>query len=169
MAVSTLDPVAEYLRTSYRPDCDYLDGVILERNLGEYSHSTVQTNVSSLVNARGVEWGVRARVELRVNVRPGRYRVPDVILIDRSLPREEIITHPPILCVEVLSPEDRISEMDERITDYFKMGVACVWIFDPIRRKAFLRTASTSTEATGTIRVPGTSIELALDDVFAEL
>ena len=86
-----------------------------------------------------------------------------------SLPREEIITHAPILCVEVLSPEDRISEMDERITDYFQMGVPCVWIFDPIRRKAVLRTASTSTEVTGTIRVPGTPIELALDGVFAEL
>ncbi len=169
MAVSTLVPVAEYLRTSYRPDCDYLDGVILERNLGEYSHSTVQTNVSTLVNAQGLHWGVRARVELRVNVRPGRYRVPDVIVIDRSLPREEIITHAPILCVEVLSPEDRMGEMEERITDYFKMGVPCVWIFDPIGRKAFLRTGSTSTEVTGTIRVPGTSIELALDDVFAEL
>ncbi len=169
MAVSTLVPVAEYLRTSYRPDCDYLDGVILERNLGEYSHSTVQTNVWNRFNIRGAEWDVRARIELRVNVRPGRYRVPDVVVIDRSLPREEIITHPPILCVEILSPEDRMSEMEERITDYFKMGVPCVWIFDPIRRKAFLRTGSTSAEVTGTIGVPGTPIELALDDVFAEL
>ncbi len=107
-------------------------------------------------------------MELRVNVRPGRYRVPDVVLIDRSLTREEIITHPPSLCVEVLSPEYRISETDERLADYFQMGVPCVWIFDPVRRKAFLRTGSTSTEVTGTIRMPGTPIELALDDVFAE-
>ena len=169
MAVSRLVPVAEYLRTSYRPDCDYLDGVILERNLGEYSHSTVQTSVGGLLKSRGNEWGVHTCFALRVKVRPGRYRVPDVVLIDRSLPREEIITHPPILCVEVLSPEDCVSEMEERITDYFQMGVACVWIFDPIRRKAFLRAGSTSAELTGTIGVPGTPIELALDDVFAEL
>jgi Uma2 family endonuclease len=169
MVVSTLVPVAEYLRTSYRPDCDFLEGVILERNVGEYSHSTVQTNTAGLINARGAAWGVRARVELRLNVRSDRYRVPDILVLDRSLPREEIITHPPLLCVEVLSPEDRMSEMDERVNDYLNMGVACVWILDPRRRKAFVRTGPTATEVTGTIRVPGTPIEIPLDDIFAEL
>jgi Uma2 family endonuclease len=169
MVVSTLVPVAEYLRTSYRPDCEFLDGAILGRNLGEYSHSTVQTNACGLINARGIEWGVRARAELRLNVRPGRYRVPDVLVLDRRSPPEEIITQPPLLCIEVLSPEDRMSEMDERITDYLTMGVACAWILDPRRRKAFVRTGATATEVTGTIRVPGTPIELSLDALFADL
>ncbi|HWZ34412.1 MAG TPA: hypothetical protein VNX18_23900 [Bryobacteraceae bacterium] len=31
--------VAEYLATSYRPDCDYIDGHIEERNLGEWDHA----------------------------------------------------------------------------------------------------------------------------------
>ena len=167
--MSTLVPVAEYLRTCYRPDCDFLEGVILERNVGEYSHSTVQTNVWNFINTRSAEWGVRARVELRLNVRSGRYRVPDILVFDRSLPREEIITHAPLLCVEVLSPEDRMSEMDERVNDYLNMGVACVWILDPRRRKAFVRTGTTATEVTGTIRVPGTPIEIPLDDIFADL
>ena len=169
VVVSTLVPVAEYLRISYRPDCDFLEGVILERNVGEYSHSTVQTNIAGLFNARGATWGVRARVELRLKVKGDRYRVPDILVLDRSLPREEIITHAPLLCVDVLSPEDRMSEMDERVNDYLNMGVACVWILDPRRRKAFVRTGPTATEVTGAIGVPGTPIEIKLDDIFAEL
>ena len=168
-AMSTLVPVAEYLRTSYRPDCDFLEGVILERNVGEYSHSTVQTNVWNFINTRGAEWGVWVRITLRLNVRSGQYRVPDVMVLDRNSPREEIIAHAPLLCVEVLSPEDRISEMDERVNDYLNMGVGCVWILDPRRGKAFVRTGPTATEVTGTIRVPGTPIEIPLDDIFAEL
>ena len=167
MGVSTLVPVAEYLRTSYRPDCDYLDGVILERNLGEFSHSTAQTNTWNLINIRGVEWGVNPKVELRLNVRSHRYRVPDVLVLDRNWPREEIITRAPLLCIEVLSPEDRMSEMEERIADYLSMGVPCVWILDPLRRKAFVRTGLTTTEVTGTIRAPGTPIELSVDEIFA--
>ena len=32
-------PVSEYLATVYRPDGDYIDGEVLERNLGEQAHS----------------------------------------------------------------------------------------------------------------------------------
>ena len=55
------------------------------------------------------------------------------------------------------------------MNDYLNMGVACVWILDPRRRKAFVRTGPTATEVTGTIRVPGTPIEIPLDDIFADL
>ena len=37
MATSTLVPLSEYLRTSYRPDRDWIDGVVKERNVGEGS------------------------------------------------------------------------------------------------------------------------------------
>jgi hypothetical protein len=31
---ATLVPVEEYLSTNYDPDCEYVDGQIVERNLG---------------------------------------------------------------------------------------------------------------------------------------
>ena len=39
MSTVTLVPLSEYLETSYRPDCDYLEGELLERNVGEWDHS----------------------------------------------------------------------------------------------------------------------------------
>jgi len=38
--------VQEYLATSYRPDCDYVDGRVEERNLGEYNHAKLQAQYS---------------------------------------------------------------------------------------------------------------------------
>lgn len=38
-------PVQEYLSTSYRPDCEYLDGTLLERNVGEWDHSKLQARM----------------------------------------------------------------------------------------------------------------------------
>ena len=35
MPVAVPVSLQEYLETSYRPDCDYLDGELLERNVGE--------------------------------------------------------------------------------------------------------------------------------------
>lgn len=42
MATSTLIPVSEYLNTVYRPDCDYIDGELRERNVGERPHAQLQ-------------------------------------------------------------------------------------------------------------------------------
>ena len=44
MGVATLVPVEEYLSTSYDPDCDYVDGELEDRNVGEKGHSKVQGN-----------------------------------------------------------------------------------------------------------------------------
>ncbi len=46
-SAQTLISVEEYLKTSYSPDCDYVDGVVEERNLGERDHSWIQAQIAS--------------------------------------------------------------------------------------------------------------------------
>src|ERR1022692_326909 len=43
MATSTSVPVEEYLRTTYHPDMEYVDGELVERHVGEHTHSRLQT------------------------------------------------------------------------------------------------------------------------------
>ena len=72
-----LTPVSEYLSASYRPDREYLDGTILERNLGELDHSRLQIVLAGyLLNLEG-SLGIFALTEQRVQVRPTRFRIPD--------------------------------------------------------------------------------------------
>ena len=136
MATGSLVSVREYLSTSYRPDCDYIDGVVLERNVGEKSHSQLQSAVWLYYHLRRQQWRLWGFVELRVQVSPTRFRVPDVCVTLED-PPGQILTTPPFICIEVLSPEDRLSEMRQRVEDYLAFGVPYVWILDPATRHAW--------------------------------
>ena len=168
--LSNLVSVEEYLNTTYRPDVDYVDGEIEERNLGEFDHGDLQSAINALLRAHQKEWDVRVVVETRTQVSPTRFRVPDVCIVSAALDRERIIRTPPLLCVEVLSPRDTFKAMRKRVQDFFDMGVKDVWIFNPETRTAHACTPSTMTEhRTGILRVPGTRIELSIEQAFATL
>jgi Uma2 family endonuclease len=147
MATGSLVSVHEYLSTSYRPDCDYVDGVVLERNLGEYDHASLQRELIVYFDARRKEWGIRVVPEQRVQVSPTRFRVPDVCVV-LGEPAEQIFKTPPFICIEVLSADDRFSEMRQRVEDYLAFGVPYVWILDPATRQAWRCTPGATQEVT---------------------
>ena len=74
---SSYVPVDFYLRSSFEPDAEYVDGEIQERSAGELDHAAWQAAIQKWFWMREKEWGVRALAELRVQVTPTRYRVPD--------------------------------------------------------------------------------------------
>ena len=117
MAVGTQISVEEYLKTVYRPDCDYVDGVIEERTLGERDHSGIQRNLTAFFHTRFRQTGIEAWPEWRFQVKPTRFRIPDVI-VTRGTPDEQILRTPPLLCIEILSPEDTISRLYQRVQEY---------------------------------------------------
>jgi len=163
-------PVEEYLNTTYRPDVDYVDGEIEERNLGEFDHADLQTEILTLLRNHQKDWGVRVVAETRTRVSPTRFRIPDICVLSATLERERIITHPPLLCVEVLSPRDTLKATRKRIQDFLDMGVKVVWIFDPETRIVHICTASSTTEhKRGILRVEGTKIRLSIEEAFATL
>jgi Uma2 family endonuclease len=131
----------EYLQTSYRPDCEYVDGELLERNVGEWDHSRLQGLLYRYLGNREKEWGILVVPEQRVQVKARRFRVPDITVLTGPAPTGGIITDPPFLCIEVLSPEDRMQQMQERIDDYLTFGVRYVWLIHPGTRRAFVYTA----------------------------
>ena len=136
MQTEELISVREYLSTSYRPDCDYVDGVVEERNVGETDHSALQMALAANFYERRREWGVTVLPEQRVQVSPTRFRVPDVCIVAGPKPKEQILQIPPLICIEILSPEDRLSRFQERVKDYLHFGVPCIFLLDPMTRKA---------------------------------
>ncbi|WP_158822385.1 Uma2 family endonuclease [Granulicella sp. S156] len=163
--------VDEYLHTSYEPDVDYVDGRIEERNVGEWDHSDLQGEIISILRRQAKAWGIRAVPEVRVQTSATRFRVPDVCVVSASGPREQIVRTPPLLCIEILSPEDRFSLSVRKYRDYITMGVPEVWIFDPANRIAYVLQPDekTITHRDGSLRLEGTPIELSLADVFGVL
>ena len=166
MGTTTLVPVSEYLSHIYRPDREYVNGQILERNVGELDHSRFQILLGSWFVQNERKLGICAFTEQRVQVALERFRIPDVCVVRGSLPAEQVLTTPPYLCVEVLSPEDRIAEMQERVDDYLAMGVEHVWMIDPRTRRAWITTNDGSREARDGILRAGDLIQVPLAELF---
>jgi Uma2 family endonuclease len=131
MATTTHIPVEVYLRSSYEPDAEYVDGKIEERAAAEFDHASWQLAIQVLFWQHEKQWGIRVLPALRVRVAETRYRVPDVTVLDRSRPIEQIITHPPLAVFEVLSPEDSLQRLKRKLEDYKTMGIAEIWVIDP--------------------------------------
>jgi Uma2 family endonuclease len=167
-AASELITVEEYLSQIYEPDCDFVDGHLEERNLGEFDHSWLQTLLSSYFFNRRKQWKITPVVEQRIQVRPGRYRVPDICVLLGPKPTEQVLTKPPFLCVEILSPEDRLSRVQTRIQDYLELGVPYVWVLDPQTRVAYNATPDSGLRqiTDGVLRTENPRLEVPLSEVF---
>ena len=170
MSSTTLITVQEYVASSYRPDCDYIDGEVRERNLGEIEHSFLQGLLFAWFWSRQAEWRTLPLVEQRVQVATTRFRVPDVTVLRATQPREPIITVPPFIIIEILSKDDSLRSMQERVDDYLHFGVEHIWILDPALRRAYIcdRTGFHEPQS-GTLTVAGTPIQLVLVDLWQQV
>jgi len=130
MATAVQVSLEEYLATTYDPDCDYVDGEVRERNVGDWDHSTFQTAFIQRLGDMARTLGLFVRAELRIEVGEGRFRIPDVT-VTLAKPAKRWVTEPPFLLIEVLSERDSLASVQDRIDDYVEFGVPHVWIVDP--------------------------------------
>ncbi|WP_446745218.1 Uma2 family endonuclease [Silvibacterium acidisoli] len=163
--------VAEYLATSFRPDCDYVDGEIEERNLGEKEHSILQRYFTFLFTLKRDEWQIEGYPELRVQVSPSRFRIPDITVVPSGLESGSgFCAHR--RCSSSKSSRRKIlsKRLRQRVDDYFKFGTEHVWVVDPDSRKAHVYTKTGMQEPEGgVLTIPGTEIRVQLSELFAEL
>jgi Uma2 family endonuclease len=167
MATATTIPVETYLHTTYHPDCDFVDGEVKERTLGEKDHARLQKLLLLFFAAIENHAGISAYPELRTQVAPTRYRVPDLVVLTADAPDEQVITHPPLIVIEILSPEDTFARVRERIEDYLAFGIPNIWIVDPQDRMGYVCTSGNFRDwkATTVLSVPnrGTDPAITLD------
>ena len=170
MAIGTLVSVDEYLNTSYDPDCDYVDGKVLERNFGEREHSELQTELIIYLGTLRKQYGFHIFPEQRVQVRPTRFRIPDICVVLGKRPSTAIFVEPPFLCIEILSKDDRYSALREKIADYQSFGVKYVWVIDPSTRKADVYGPDGCHEAKdGILSTSGPDISVSLPYLYKSL
>ena len=162
--------VEEYLSTEFEHDCEFVDGIIEERDLGEFEHAYVQGLLVTIFNNHRNDWGVYALPEQRVQTQKMHFRVPDVAIVRSGSVREPILTHPPLLVIEVQSPDVPLRKAAEKSAEYLAFGIEHVWVIDPYARVAYRGTATgLELDRTGELAIPGTPIRVAVSDLFAEL
>jgi Uma2 family endonuclease len=160
-------PLSEYLDTGYRPDREFVDGEIRERNVGKWEHARVQWLLAAWFAAHEKEWGITGSTEQRVQISKSRVRVPDLVVLTAG-PQPEVLTDPPLLVIEILSPDDSYSDTQERAQDYRTMGVGTVWIVDPKTRTGRMCRGAEWVEA-ARLEVSGTPLYVDLPDIFSQL
>jgi len=167
MASAIQIPISEYLETTYRPDCEYIDGEVQERNVGKWMHARVQWLLAAWFGRHESEWNVIGSTEQRVRVSPTRIRIPDLVVL-RPSEQPDVLTAPPLLVIEILSPDDTYSDLQQRCQDYLAMGVKTVWIIDPktLSGRMCLQSVWVAAER---LEVAGTPIYVDLVQLFAQI
>src|ERR1700733_2265374 len=164
MSATATVSVEDYLRRTEKPYCEYVDGVLYPKAMPTSLHALVQAMLIRLLSAPGVY--VLAEVHVRLS--PTRYLVPDVIAtakIESPYP-----TEPVLLCVEILSPEDRVGATLAKCEQYHAWGVPFCWVIDPEKQTAWQYHSGIEPKhisRSGTLTAG--QLNVSLEDLFAEL
>ncbi len=167
MATLTQTSLAEYLDTNYRPDREYIDGEIRERNVGQWEHARLQWLIGGWFMFHERSWNVIGSTDQRMHVSADSIRIPDLVVL-RPGPQPSILNEPPLLVIEILSPDDTYWDLQERCDDYRSMGVKNIWIIDPKTRTGRM-CLGPNWIAAERLEAPGTPIYLVLDDLFRQI
>jgi Uma2 family endonuclease len=166
MGVETLVSVEEYLRTAYSPDMEYVDGVLVEANMGEWQHGMVQSNIIFALRLKYPT--IKVVPELRSRTRETRFRLPDVaIVLER--PAGRFLTEAPFIAIEILSEEDRVSRLIEKLKEYADWGVPNIWMFDPRTRQMYVFQENSLVAIQGDIiATESPRLELTRNEIFQD-
>ena len=163
MSAGTLVSLEEYLNTSYDPDVEYVDGVLVERNLGDWLHSLAQKNIIVALSRKYPR--IYAMPELRSRTTATRYRLPDVGVL-LAPPQTRYLLDAAFVAIEILSEDDRMSHVLEKLEEYAAHGTPHIWLIDPRLRQTFTFRDNCLAEVE-TLETSDPRLELTRDEIFA--
>ena len=169
MATGILVSEQEYLHTGYEPDYEFDDGVLIERNVGTWHHSKLQAALAAYFFRRRKAWNLHVGTDARVRARAGKYMIPDLYIVAGPEPIGPVLELPPLLWIEILSPDDRPLRVNRKIQAVLESGAPYVWVIDPETLESELHTAEKHTPLVdGVLRITGTEILVPLAEVFED-
>jgi Uma2 family endonuclease len=167
MNIKTALSVEDYLKASFEADCEFLDGEIVERNMGELPHALLQGKLLVLLNELGSGSGLQVVPEIQLQISPTRYRVADIAAWRAGSIGTRIPLVSPFLVVEILSPEDRMVRMQPKIQEYLGIGVDHVWLIDAFERKALTYSKEDPVgRLTDVLKTESPQLEISLDTLW---
>ena len=172
MAAPTIPLIREeeYLNTSYEPDCEFVDGVLLERAVGTFDHGLLQALVVLYLGAHCERLRFLLVTECRTRIRKSRYRIPDVMLVSASSQGDKFFDGVPLAVIEILSPDDRMKSVLSRLQEFDQLGVENIVVLDPEDREAFKydRGSLTKTEFRS-LKLPAGDLPFSTAELFERL
>ena len=163
MSSGVLVSEEEYLNTVYEPDCEYEDGVLIDRNVGEKDHGRLQVLIGSYFVQWEKLWNIEAYIALTHRIRKGKYMVADVCAFRLPSPDKQIPSTPPLIWIEILARVDRYIRVYKKVRQVLEFGVPNIWLIDAETLEAEIHTSQGSLMIKdGIMRVADTPIEVPL-------
>jgi Uma2 family endonuclease len=125
--------------------CELIGGRIVPMTPTGDEHGTIEFNLGSelrtFVRQHRLGWIMGGEVGIYIRRWPDTVRGADIVFVPLqrlSKPSKGFLDVAPDLVVEIMSPDDRWQTIREKLTDYFSIGVARVWIVEPQNRKVLV-------------------------------
>ena len=140
MGAATLTSLNEYLNTSYEPDMEFVDGVLVRRNAGTQLHGWLQLILGSYFRQFRSSHRIRvfSGTRLLVNATTGRHRVPDVLVLEIPYEKGKVVVDVPAIIVEIKSPDDTFDDIIDKCFDYENQSVPNIVLMDPDNKRCWL-------------------------------
>src|SRR5438128_1828365 len=132
MSTKSAVSIEEYLRTSFdNPDREYVDGEIVERPLPNFVHGIIQFRLAWLIGNLAQTRPLHGILNVRSRVADTRVRIPDISVYAGAEPTEDVPSEPPLMAIEIVSPDDRHSDLMQKFEEYKAWGVKHIWLVNP--------------------------------------
>lgn len=128
--------IARFIEGNEKPICEYTDGILLPKSMGNKKHSQVQANITKLIGNRYDDL-LNPLPELTTRLRDTQFCVPNLAIEELAKPIQGCYpgpNNPVLLCVEIVSSPDRVGKLFGKCEEYHKWGVPYCWVIDPERR-----------------------------------
>jgi Uma2 family endonuclease len=129
----------------------------------DYLHGKTQALLIALFMALRKQVSLFPCAETRMKLRPGRFMITGVAVFHPNEPGL-IPDAPPLIAIEILSPDDRLSEVREKLEEYRVWGVPHVWLVDPHSRRLY--SCDKGLREVSSFKVGELGIEVTADRVF---
>ena len=165
MATQTATPVEDFLAMPDLGWAEYLDGKVVERPVPTWAHNRVIIKLSYFFARDESRCRLYAAPTQHISVTPSRYRVPDFVAYADASPGGEMPATPPLIIVEILSPNDSYRSIRDRFAEYANFGVKYIYLADPVI-KGMLRYENESLLHVDSIDIPSHGFLLPAADIF---
>lgn len=133
---------------------DLIKGVFVKMTPPGFWHGYIEFNfgrtLSNFVRQHNLGYVIGGEAGIYTRRNPDTVRGVDVAFISHErmtqVKSESYLDVAPELIVEILSPSDRWDEVNDKLAEYFAIGVQLVWVADPKRKQIHVYRSPTEVE-----------------------
>jgi Uma2 family endonuclease len=166
VATKTQITAEQYLRMTFEPDAEFVHGEIVERTMPDSIHGRLHFFIALAFGRLIQSSRLYPCLEVRMKLAPDVYRIPDFAVFMEPL--KPVPDTPPLVAIEILSKDDRHSDLMQKLEEYLTWGIANIWVVDPITKR-FSAYSHLGLQNVSSFTLPDYPFQLTPSDLFSDL